>query len=69
MARKIAYIVSRYPKMSETIILHEVLDLQRRGLSVEVFSLIKQKESRVHTEADPLIRHTHYSRLLCFAVA
>ena len=61
MHSRIAYIVSRFPKISETFILDEILDLQRRGLEVEVFSLLKEKESKVHRDAASLLPGVQYA--------
>lgn len=39
MSRRIAYVSSRFPVLSETFIIREVLALQRAGIDVRVFSL------------------------------
>ena len=68
MAQKIGYIVSRFPKISETFILDEILELQKRGVDIEVFSLLKEQESKVHSEAEKLKTRIHYPRLCGAAV-
>lgn len=37
--QKVAYLIKRFPHLSETFILHEVLELERQGLSLRIFSL------------------------------
>jgi len=37
---KIAYIMKCFPRLSETFILHEVLELERQGLALRIFSLL-----------------------------
>ena len=40
---KVAYIMSRLPKLSETFVLYEMLALQQQGVGVEVFPLINER--------------------------
>ena len=40
-SQKIAYLIKRFPHLSETFILHEVLELERQGLSLRIFSLLE----------------------------
>ncbi|GAC1349574.1 MAG: glycosyltransferase [Ktedonobacteraceae bacterium] len=37
----IAYIIKCFPRLSETFILHEVLELERQGLPLRIFSLLR----------------------------
>src|SRR5260370_2981501 len=67
-AKRVAYIVSRFPAITETFILYEIIELQRRGFSVEVFSLLRQRESVMHREAEGLVKRTHYGRLFSVAL-
>ncbi|HME91546.1 MAG TPA: glycosyltransferase [Myxococcaceae bacterium] len=62
-AKRIAYIVSRFPVITETFILYEMLELERRGIRVEVFSLLRQREEVMHREARDLVRRAHYGQL------
>jgi colanic acid/amylovoran biosynthesis glycosyltransferase len=59
---KIAYTMSRFPKLSETFVLYEILELERQGIRVEVFPLIREKEQVVHAEAQPIVARAHYSK-------
>ena len=52
---RVAYVVSRFPKVSETFILYEILELERQGVDVELFALVKQREAVEHREAARLI--------------
>lgn len=40
----VAYLVSRFPKLSETFILYEMLELERQGVRVELFALVRERE-------------------------
>lgn len=63
MAVKLAYLMSRFPKISETFILHEILELQKLGIRIEIFPLVHEHESAVHPEAEPLVKRAHYPAL------
>ncbi|HLX39595.1 MAG TPA: hypothetical protein VKR42_03645, partial [Ktedonobacteraceae bacterium] len=39
-APKIAYLMKCFPRLSETFILHEVLELEQQGLSLRIYSLL-----------------------------
>jgi glycosyltransferase involved in cell wall biosynthesis len=65
-AKKVAYIVSRFPALTETFILYEIIELQRRGIRVEVFSLLRQREAVMHREAEGLVKRTNYGRMFSF---
>ena len=45
---KIAYLVKTFPKLSETFILNEILELERQGLELHIFSLRQPSETKVH---------------------
>jgi len=60
---KVAYLVSRFPKVSETFIVDEILALERRGVSVELFALVRQREAVSHPEAAPLTRRCQVASL------
>jgi len=50
-----AYIVSRFPKITETFIIDEVVELQRQGLHVRVWSLLRTSEGVVQPAAIDLV--------------
>lgn len=60
--------MSRFPKMTETFILYEILELQRLGLHVEIFPLLRQQEQVMHPEAQALVRRARYSNVVSIAV-
>ena len=55
--------MSRFPKLSETFILNEMIALKKEGFEIEVFPLIKQREAKRHPEVDQFLDNTHYLRL------
>jgi colanic acid/amylovoran biosynthesis glycosyltransferase len=58
--RRIAHVMSRFPKISETFILDEILELERLGFSVEVFALVRERPSVVHPHAEALLPRVHF---------
>lgn len=62
MKKKVAYILSRFPTVSETFILYEILELCKLGLDIEIFPLVHQKGSVIHKEVEQLASHVHYPK-------
>lgn len=60
MANRIAYIVSRFPKLSETFILREMIALEKAGWEVCLYPLILEKTSVIHSEAKPWLQRLTY---------
>ncbi len=44
----IAYILKMYPRFSETFVLNEILELERQGLDLRIYSLRKPDDGRFH---------------------
>ncbi|MBV9788507.1 MAG: glycosyltransferase [Chloroflexi bacterium] len=66
--KTVAYVMSRFPKISETFILYEILELERLGLHVEVFPLIREQTQTIHAEAQAIVERAHYSSFLSLPV-
>jgi glycosyltransferase involved in cell wall biosynthesis len=48
MSLKIAYVLKMYPRFSETFIVNEILELERQGVDVRIYSLRKPDDGRFH---------------------
>lgn len=48
--------MSRFPRLTETFILYEILALQRRGLQVEIYPLLRERRTRVHPDGASTLR-------------
>jgi glycosyltransferase involved in cell wall biosynthesis len=48
MSLKIAYVLKMYPRFSETFIVNEILELERQGIDVRIYSLRKPDDGRFH---------------------
>jgi colanic acid/amylovoran biosynthesis glycosyltransferase len=57
---KVAYIMSRFPKLTETFILYEILALEKKGIEVEIFPLLREQTKTIHKEAQELTEHAHF---------
>jgi len=64
----IAYVMSRWPKLTETFILYEVLAVEALGQRVELFPLLRQREPVSHPEALELGARAHYQPFLSRAI-
>ena len=58
--RVVAYVMSRFPKLTETFVLDEILALERRGIRVEVFPLWREKAKVIHPEARAVVDRAHF---------
>ncbi len=65
---KIAYIMSRFPKITETFILYEILELAKCGVSVEIYPLLRTAEPVRHSEAERLAERAHYHPFLSLPI-
>ena len=45
---RVAYLLKRFPRLSETFILHEILELERQGLPLTLFSILNPGEEIVN---------------------
>lgn len=59
-APRTAIVTSRFPLVSETFILGEALELERAGVPVELFPLLRERAEVVHRGARELDRRAHH---------
>ena len=57
---KIAYITSRFPKLTETFVLYEVVAMDRRGIPTVLFPLLATRQKVVHPEAVAMRDRIHF---------
>ncbi|HUT11660.1 MAG TPA: glycosyltransferase family 4 protein [Thermoguttaceae bacterium] len=65
---KVAYIMSRFPALTETFVLYEILEVQRRGVEVELFPLLRIRTNVMHPEAAELVRRAHFQPFLSWPI-
>ena len=61
---KLAYLVSRFPTVTETFILREMIEVEREGLPISLYTLIKDNPDVIHEEARPWIVRLHTASYL-----
>jgi len=64
----VAYVMSRFPKLTETFVLDEILELERAGVCVEVFPIWREPAALVHEAARPVVERAHFTPLLDLAI-
>lgn len=57
---RVAYVVSRFPKVTETFIAREMLELERLGMYIEIFSIMVEPAALTHPEVEQLHAEVHY---------
>lgn len=65
---KVAYIMSRFPKLTETFILYEMLAMGQHGIQVEVYPLLREHEERMHPEAGQFVEIAHFQPFLSLPI-
>jgi len=65
---KVAYIMSRFPKLTETFVLYEMLALQQQGVGVEIFPLINERATVMHEEAKSFAARARYQPMLSWPI-
>jgi hypothetical protein len=60
--------MSRFPKVSETFVLAEILALERRGVRVDVYPLLREHPPLTHPEAAAVVERARFLPFLSPAV-
>lgn len=73
-APRVAYLMSRFPKLSETFVVTEILGVESEGIEVEIFPLIHEREQLQQPAAAPLVERARFQpvmslRILASAIA
>ena len=58
---KVAYIVSRFPKLTETFVLYEMVALEAEGVRVELYPLLRERQDVAHPGVESWVARAHYS--------
>jgi colanic acid/amylovoran biosynthesis glycosyltransferase len=61
---KVAYVMSRFPKLTETFVLYEMLAVEERGVDVVLYPLLREREAASHPDAVPLCARAHFQPFL-----
>lgn len=60
----VAVLVSRFPSITETFILRELIEMERLGVEVVLVPLLRHRESVVHPQAEPWVPRALYTPFL-----
>lgn len=65
---RVAYVMSRFPKLSETFVLNEMRAVAANGTAVEVYPLLRERQAVVHPEVEEWVRRAHYEPFLSLRI-
>lgn len=57
---KVGYIMSRFPKVSETFVLNEMVAVEAHGVPVEVYPLLRERQATIHPEVSEWVQRAHF---------
>lgn len=57
---RVAYLVSRFPKLTETFVLYELVALEAMGIAVELYPLLRERQPITHPEAERWTRRARF---------
>ena len=66
--RTVAYVVSHFPKLTETFVLYELLAIEELGVRAELYPLLHRREPVVHPEAEAPAARANYQPFFSFAI-
>jgi len=64
----VAYVMSRFPRLTETFILAEMLAMERAGVRVELHPLLHQRGEPIQPAAAPLVERAHFLPFLSLPI-
>ena len=60
MTTHIAYVVSRFPHLTETFIVNEIKAIEQRGIEVDLYALVRHRDDVVQPDAAALVERVRY---------
>lgn len=68
VVHKVGYIVSRFPKLTETFVLQEILEMEHLGVAVEIYPLLHHQETVMQPEVGRLVKSAHFLPFFSLAI-
>ena len=65
---KVAYLMSRFPKLTETFVLYEMLALQELGIDVRIYPLLRERQGVSHPEVAKLLPRVRFLPFLSLPI-
>ena len=63
----VGYVMARFPKLTETFVLNEILEVQRLGVDVSIYPLLRERDTVLHPGAAELIARACYQPFLALS--
>ena len=64
----VAYVMSRFPKLTETFVLNEIRAVERLGIHTEIYPLLRERQAVVHEEAAALVARARFHPMVSLPV-
>ena len=58
----------RFPKLTETFVLYEMLALEQQGVRVELYPLLRERTTVMHPEAAAMVERAHFRLFLSWPI-
>lgn len=68
MRYKVAYVMSRFPKITETFILYELLSVAENDIEVGIYPLMRERTKVMHPEAKSLMSSVYFTPLISVSI-
>jgi glycosyltransferase involved in cell wall biosynthesis len=65
---KVAYIMSRFPKLTETFVLYEMLAVEQLGYRVALYPLRRERGLVMHPEAGAAVQRAHFQPIFSWKI-
>ncbi|TWT61557.1 glycosyltransferase [Rubinisphaera italica] len=65
---RLAYMMSRFPKLTETFVLREMIEMEKLGIDVSVYPLQREKTKFVHPEAKKYVDRAIFTPWLSISI-
>lgn len=65
---RVAYMMSRFPKITETFILYEMLAMEQQEVAVDVYPLRRERTKVMHPEVIPFVERAHFQPLISWPI-
>jgi len=65
---RVSYVMSRFPKLTETFVLYEILALEKLGIEVQIYPLLRERQAVSHPEVDKLLPRVRFLPFLSLPI-
>ena len=60
--------MSRFPKITETFILYEMVAMEKQGVNVDLYPLLKERTNVMHPEAIPFVKRANFQPFVSWEI-